>query len=243
MKTTCIIQKAYDIYSFIIIVAIISTVFVTNDSLWIGVTTTIFFWFAASICVVSLIIPFKFSKKSKMHITDVLFIVLAVYICINYIFLNVHTNMHLWLSLLMVPLYAVVRMEAGNEKLRRWLFVALLAVVLAQAILGLLQLYGFVHSQHYLYKITGTFSNPGPFAGFIAVGVPLALGVSFDKTLFRWGRWLGVGALLACMLVLLATMSRAAWIVAVVSCLPVLWKKFSAVSCQLQRLYHPLAGV
>jgi len=166
---------------------------------------------------------FLISKKNEIRFVDILFIALAVYISINYFYLNGSPSIHCWLSLLMVPLYVMVRMVAGNEKHRRWFIVAILAAVLAQAVLGLLQLYGFMHSYHNLYRITGTFSNPGPYAGFLAVGAPLALGVSFDKTLFRWERWLGVGALLACLLVLPATMSRAAWIAAAVGCFPVIW--------------------
>lgn len=37
--------------------------------------------------------------------------------------------------------------------------------------LGLLQLFGFCPSNHYLYVITGSFDNPGPYGGFLAVCV------------------------------------------------------------------------
>jgi len=184
------------------------------------------FWFAGTICVASLLILFQTSKKIQIRIVDILFITLALFICINYICLNGHPNMHCCLSLLMIPLYVVVRMVANDEIIRRWCFIALLAVVLAQAVLGLLQLYGFAHSYHNLYRITGTFSNPGLYAGLIAVGAPLALGYSFEKFLTRWERWMGLTTLLACMLVLPATMSRAAWIAAAVGCFPVIWEWF-----------------
>ena len=84
--------------------------------------------------------------------------------------------MHWWLTLLMLPLYVAVRMVAKNEKLRRRILVVLLVIMLVKAALGLLQLHGFARSYHNLYKVTGTLFNPGPYSGFVAVGVPLALG-------------------------------------------------------------------
>ena len=51
------------------------------------------------------------------------------------------------------------------------------AVMLAagwQAVLGLLQIYGFEASKHSGYAMTGSFFNPGPYAGFLAVAFPLA---------------------------------------------------------------------
>ncbi len=195
--------------------AVLSTVFTTDNFLWQGVVTAKYFWFAAVMCMVSFLILFQFSGKHEIHITDLLFGVLAVYISINYFFRDTHPGMHWWLTLLMIPLYVAVRAVTGNEKSRRWLLDTILVVVLVEAAWGLLQLYGFAHSYHSLYKITGTFFNPGPYSGFVAVGVPLALGYSLDKTLPRWERWLGIVTLAATVLVLPAAMSRAAWIAAI----------------------------
>ena len=46
---------------------------------------------------------------------------------------------------------------------------------LIEAVWGLQQLYGFKPSQHALFKLTGSFFNPGPYAGYLAVVFPLAL--------------------------------------------------------------------
>jgi O-antigen polymerase len=48
---------------------------------------------------------------------------------------------------------------------------------LFQAVYGLLQLYGVFPSNHSLFKITGSFFNPAPYALYLAVVFPLALGV------------------------------------------------------------------
>jgi tetratricopeptide (TPR) repeat protein len=47
---------------------------------------------------------------------------------------------------------------------------------LVEAIWGLRQLYGFADSQHGLFKITGSFFNPGPYSGWLAMVFPMALG-------------------------------------------------------------------
>ena len=46
---------------------------------------------------------------------------------------------------------------------------------LVEAVWGLMQLYGFKLPQHALFKLTGSFFNPGPYAGYLAVVFPLAL--------------------------------------------------------------------
>ncbi|MDR3093039.1 MAG: O-antigen ligase family protein [Bacteroidales bacterium] len=125
-------------------------------------------------------------------------------------------DMRLWLFLLLVSLYVTVRSACGNEKLRQWLLHAVLVVVLVESVWGWLQLYDFTPSYHSLYKITGSLFNPGPYAGFVAVGVPLALTYAIDKQHSRWERWLGSATLLATLLVLPATGSRAAWLAALV---------------------------
>ena len=194
--------------AIMILFGVLSTIFVTDISLLQGDITAKYFWFAAAMFIVSLLIPFQLSGKTKLHVTDVLFGALFIYICINFLYLNSTPGMHWWLTWLMFPLYVAVRVAAGDEKMRRRALVAILAVVLIEAIWGLLQLYGFARSHHNLYKITGSLFNPGPYAGFLAVGVPLALGYAWDKALTRWERWLGMITLAAALLALPATMSR-----------------------------------
>lgn len=209
-------QKNYVNFAFLILfLGILFTVTITDDFLWQGVVTAKYFWFATVMCIVSVLIPLSLPKKGEIHVTDLLLGILVVYFCVNYFFLNNHPGMHWWLTLLMVPLYVAVRVTAANGNMRRWLTDALLVVVLVEAVWGLLQLYGFTYSNHSLYKVTGSLFNPGPYSGFVAVGIPLALGYALDKTLPRWERWLGIVTLAAALLVLPVAMSRAAWLAAI----------------------------
>jgi tetratricopeptide (TPR) repeat protein len=47
---------------------------------------------------------------------------------------------------------------------------------LVESIWGLIQLYGFTSSYHNLFKTTGSFFNPGPYSGWLAMVFPAALG-------------------------------------------------------------------
>ena len=51
----------------------------------------------------------------------------------------------------------------------------ILLTSLVEAIWGLGQLYGYFPSKHALFKTTGSFFNPSPYGGFIALMFPLAL--------------------------------------------------------------------
>lgn len=86
-----------------------------------------------------------------------------------------------------------------------------------QAFWGLFQLYGYAASRHSLYAMTGSFYNPGPYSGYLAMTLPICL--------HRWltdegvkKRVSGATALLI-LCVLPAGMSRSAWVAATVSCL------------------------
>jgi tetratricopeptide (TPR) repeat protein len=104
-----------------------------------------------------------------------------------------------------------------------------------EAAWGLLQLYGYLPSRHAIFRLTGSFFNPGPYAGFLAVVAPVAFYLLFNhkghegkqggkyiQTLIKIVSALTLAMIL---LVLPATMSRAAWIAAIAGCAAVLFDK------------------
>lgn len=87
-----------------------------------------------------------------------------------------------------------------------------------EAIRGVCQLYGFISSGHSLYAMTGSFFNPGPYSGYLAMVLPVCL----HQYLIggrRLGGILAGGAGLLILCVLPAGMSRSAWIAGGISCL------------------------
>jgi O-antigen ligase len=206
---------------------VLFTVVIICPSLWRETITGKYFWLAVvmGITVVSGTVTFFYTfPKPKLRNTDVWVFLFVIYIVLNFLLLNGRPVMHWWLFLLMIPLYVMVRFAAENKMIRRYLPDMILLAVLVEAVWGLLQLYGLLPAYHHLYSVTGSLFNPGPYSGFIAAGVPLALGHILDKNRRKWERWLGVMVLAGAALVLPAAMSRAAWIAALAGCMAVIWK-------------------
>ena len=93
-----------------------------------------------------------------------------------------------------------------------------------EAIWGLRQIYGFAVSNHSLYALTGSFYNPGPYSGYLAMIFPLCLHEwlnlkeKTERTWIELGKYyLALGVMLLILCVLPAGMSRSAWIAAAVS--------------------------
>lgn len=103
---------------------------------------------------------------------------------------------------------------------------------LLEAIWGAGQLHGLSSSNHSLFRLTGTFFNPGPFSGYLAMVLPISLSFVLRLSkdikpewwqtwnIFYYFSWL---CMLVILIVLPAGMSRSAWIAAIVSCAWVFW--------------------
>ena len=102
-----------------------------------------------------------------------------------------------------------------NGWIRKAVVWTLIAFGVKEAVLGLLQVYGYEVSNHSLYALTGSFYNPGPYSGFLAMCLPLAL----DEWLKGERIWKHVAlvALVLMVVVLPSGMSRTAWLAAVVA--------------------------
>lgn len=85
-----------------------------------------------------------------------------------------------------------------------------------ETILGLRQVLGLSPARNSMFVLTGTFSNPGPYGGCIAILLAM-LGsyVLIDKGISRLDRilrWTSVVSCCLCIVVLPATLSRSAWL-------------------------------
>ena len=102
-----------------------------------------------------------------------------------------------------------------------WVLIALGGI---EAIWGLRQIYGFAVSNHSLYALTGSFYNPGPYSGYLAMIFPLCLyewlnlKEMTERTWIEQGKYyMALGVMLLILCVLPAGMSRSAWIAVAVS--------------------------
>lgn len=88
-----------------------------------------------------------------------------------------------------------------------------------ESVWGIRQVYGLTYSNHSLYALTGSFYNPGPYSGYLAMIFPVCL--------YEWLKrkdekktipyYIALAGMLLILCVLPAGMSRSAWIAAAVS--------------------------
>lgn len=109
----------------------------------------------------------------------------------------------------------------GTRGLAFFFLSVLMVTGMAEAVWGIRQLHGGTWSNHAFFRLTGSFFNPGPYSGYIAMVLPLCLwtALRFEK-MAQYAGWAGVGLILV---VLPAGMSRSAWMTAAVACGWVYW--------------------
>lgn len=82
---------------------------------------------------------------------------------------------------------------------------------IVESIIAILQRFSFLESNHSLFSVTGTFANPGPLGGFLAICLVVSVGLYIGRNSF------GLIGTLVCLIIsvgLLLTDSRAGWIAA-----------------------------
>jgi O-antigen ligase len=119
----------------------------------------------------------------------------------------------------LVVLYLIVKTsinaftEKEHGKFIGSLTLGLLLILLINSLYGLFQLTGLAEPAHELFKIGGSFGNPGPFAIFLITIVPAAFSVLFFSNQFSKKTYrLAVSGISLIVLLLPFTMSRTAWI-------------------------------
>lgn len=219
------------VMGLILILFLLIPVSVSND-LMFPTQSANFFVFAFGILIVSAVFALSVffgnqPKKIKLTPIDIglfLFIVSAFSHLI--FFENVKFATQYWELTGLVVLFVIIRNVNPNNY--SFFFVTLLIAAFVQAIYGNLQLYGFFPSHHNLYKMTGSFFNPGPYAGYLVSGLAVAVCFylfrnnlnSFRKqqaTLLHavLYEYIPLIVIITVLLVLPASKSRAAWLGAI----------------------------
>ncbi len=169
----------------------------------------------------------------NLSVLDILLFVLLTYIIINRYFIqDIYSfSLRFYELIGLAVLYVIFRSIPQNY----YIFFLLAVIVggIIQAVYGNLQLLGFYNSFNANFKMTGTFFNPGPYAGYLAAIFPMALGIylfknklaeelpvlqSMPKLLRQLLlEYIPLAGVLSILLVLPASRSRAAWLAAGVS--------------------------
>ena len=211
--------------------SVLATVFVICPELANGVVSGKYFWFYLSmgmIAVISAVNSLVCRQPIRIKQINVLILLYGASTLSAGYFLHSSEAVTKYILLILTILlyfYFGIFLSASKSNGRLPVLFFLLTG-LVEAFWGLRQLYGLEHSQHTLFRLTGSFFNPGPYACYLAVVMPAAFAYLLrdwgcTKVRFRlryWPLYLRWGtALLTCagiILVLPAAMSRASWLAA-----------------------------
>lgn len=240
--------------SLLLIGASVGTLFVPGALPPAGMESSQFFYFLPLVGLLTLLAAFGTLVATPRLATgfrlgDSLVVALGLYAALRGASGGALPRIGVWSSLLLIVWYLDLRISlaSGSRRHRRRIFRGIILLMLlaglAQEIAGLRQLYGYGLSNHARFRVTGTFHNPAPLGGFLALvsGIALDRIVRLGRPLARYlerrgwqaklllspGFWIfGLSGLflLGALLLLPATQSRIAWLGALTALLIVGWE-------------------
>lgn len=205
---------------------LLATVFVTHSGLENGIVMGKVFWvhalmFACGVCTLTTIWLSR-GKHFSPRIADGLVAALTCVTLLTYDWQFNPEPEKLLFGGQLVVMWFVFRyyMSTTPSLCPAFLFV-LMGTGFAEAVWGMLQLHGETNSNHSLFRLTGSFFNPGPYSGYLAVTLPVCL---WGMLKYSHSAKVFAGACLAAIAIVLpAGMSRSAWVAATLSCGWVYW--------------------
>ncbi|WP_234347385.1 O-antigen ligase family protein [Parabacteroides bouchesdurhonensis] len=213
---------------------ILCIVFAANTSFVNGMVMGKIFWFHNMVLLFAgstlfMEITTMRTKNFRFILSDILILLFAAISLATYNWkLNPEPEKLLFGGQL-IMLWFMLRLAIKNyQSLLMFYLSIIICTGIFEAIWGMTQLYGFSPSNHSLFKLTGTFFNPGPFSGYLAIVLPVSFGIMLrfrnckkaqfwnPRTTLYYLSWL---AIIIIIIILPAGMSRSAWIAAAISCI------------------------
>lgn len=208
-------------------VLLLCTVFACDNSLADGMVMGKVHWFHLTMLFFagSSLLWWGTGRKKelfKWNVADGLVLLLAALVVVRYDWALDPEPEKLLFAGQLVVLWILLRIALSvGEQWKVFFLTVIVLTGLAEAVWGIRQLHGWSYSNHSLYRLTGSFYNPGPYSGYLAAVLPVSLWMILRfKGLLHYVGWI---SLLAIIVVLPAGMSRTAWIAAVVACGWVYW--------------------
>lgn len=211
---------------------LLCTVFAADPELADGLVMGKVWWFQGAMAVFAGCVLFGLAtgKKSSFSfsVVDGLLLLLACVVLATYDWALDPEPIRLLFGGQLLMLWFLLRVTLGMYPTLRMYFISIVVGTgLIEAAWGMGQLHGVYMSNHTLFRLTGSFFNPGPFSGYLAVVLPISLGIVLCLRDCRKSAWwqmrtvlfyLAGSCLVVILIVLPAGMSRSAWIAAFASC-------------------------
>ncbi|OUP22720.1 hypothetical protein B5F32_00515 [Parabacteroides distasonis] len=205
-------------------VLLLCTPFAIMSELVNGIIMGKLYWVQLILFIFSIYIPFSlFTKKQKPDISltwnDFILPLIGIWSAIAYPWtLNPEPEKIIFIGQ-MVILWFILRYTISKyPMLGNYFLFVLIGIGLIEAIWGFKQLQGWTQSSHSLFRLTGSFFNPGPYSGYLAITLPIALGILLKQSKRNILYYFAMLCILTIIVILPAGMSRSAWIAAICSC-------------------------
>lgn len=205
-------------------VLLLCTPFAIMSELVNGIIMGKLYWVQLILFIFSIYIPFSlFTKNKKPNISliwnDFILPLIGIWSAIAYPWtLNPEPEKIIFIGQ-MVILWFILRYTISKyPMLGNYFLFVLIGIGLIEAIWGFKQLQGWTQSSHSLFRLTGSFFNPGPYSGYLAITLPIALGILLKQSKRNILYYFAMLCILTIIVILPAGMSRSAWIAAICSC-------------------------
>ncbi len=137
-------------------------------------------WFVYSLLAILVCAVFTWVfnvRKVRVSIVDIVAgAMFAWYVACYYVNDSIAVSRLLEAGLFAAMYVSLRVLLSVHRNLGRWLFVVLCVCGIVEATIGIQQAVGARYSNHNLFNVTGTFFNPGPYGGYLAVIVSMTLG-------------------------------------------------------------------
>lgn len=138
------------------------------------------FFLYGMLVIVGVVVIWLMGKRELsvgINLLDIVLFVLLAYVSANRFWIQPFYGFSLkYFELLGLSVLYIVFKNALTKSFI-YLMLAVVAGGMLQAVYGAFQLWGYYDSPDSGFKMTGSFSNPGPYAGFLVAVFPVALGI------------------------------------------------------------------
>lgn len=95
---------------------------------------------------------------------------------------------------------------------KQWSLWGIVLLGIIEAIIAICQKLHWIDSVHSTFSATGTFTNPGPLGGFLAITITIAFGFYLEYKKESWRKLFLLLAIVLLLAVIILTDSRASWL-------------------------------
>ena len=176
---------------------------------------------------------------------DILITLFAIYVIVQTIILKNYRYEVLFPIFSIIALGYIIKIYM-SKYLLEVIMISLVVGALLQSLYGILQYIGIFKTNNIFFRLTGGFSNPGPFGEYLASIYPLILGIYlFKNKIFVYNtiymilrKYTSIFLILSIFLLLMSismSHSRSAWISILISSFLLLYKKNSVIHSLLKK--------